>query len=131
MDPITLYGDLDATVNTDEQGNDWIYYDWQDSMTYTVTRRDGSTQEYDYYSFWCDGAYYHLEPSDSQSPGNVWLPGNTYTASVTVRGLSFPVSITITEPVVDYLTLDPITLTEGIDSYITTESDPVTGEDHA
>ena len=131
VDPITLYGDLDATVNTDEQGNDWIYYDWQDSMTYTVTRRDGSTQEYDYYSFWCDGAYYHLEPSDSQSPGNVWLPGNTYTASVTVRGLSFPVSITITEPVVDYLTLDPITLTEGIDSYITTESDPVTGEDHA
>ena len=85
--------------------NDTQYfrYEWNDSLRYTVTFKDGTVKsgtrwngvEY-------DGEYYRVTgTSDSQSGENPWLVGGNYTATVTFEGKEYEVYVSVHRKIED------------------------------
>ncbi len=104
--------------NEEEQREDrWYKYDWEESLSYTITFKDGTKVSGD--SCWVNykGAQYRLELSDDQSYESPWRKGNTYHPTVSIFGYTATVPVTIADNTIKKITVDPINLIENADGY--------------
>ncbi len=125
--PITLYENYHGSVKTEtdsETGEtrEYICYDeWISELSWTATLADGTTLR-GTSNYWYDGQYRDVQASDSQSYKTPWTVGNMYTGTFTVLGKTVPVDIAICSTPIVALDVRPITLTEGLNGEIKTDS---------
>ncbi len=118
-DPVVVREGLDSEESWyyDENG-EYVYYecyDWND-IDLTITLQDGTVIEtMPYWQFEYNGKYYYVSSDDNQGVGEVWMPGNTYTGTLSVLGYEVEVPVTIEETPVALVVLEPIELIENYD----------------
>ena len=94
---------------------EYHYYYWQDYVRYTVTFDDGTVLEASGSSFEYNGIWYSPTYQSEQNGYNPWTAGNTYTAQLTVMGVTTDVPVTITASPVESITVEPLAVMEGVD----------------
>ena len=75
------------------------YWDTTDNISITVNYKNGARETYDSFhndSILYNDKFYSFQTSDDQFESE-WLPGATYTATVTVLGFEAPIRVTISE----------------------------------
>lgn len=82
-----------------DDGSEWIRYPWEKHLSGTITI-DGTAYTINEGSFYYDAAGYEcwLWYKDDQKPDNVWVAGNTYTATVGILGMETPCEISLHNP---------------------------------
>ncbi|MBE6786728.1 MAG: leucine-rich repeat domain-containing protein [Ruminococcaceae bacterium] len=90
-------------------------YYYQDKISYTITFKDGTEETFTGYSFEYDGQEYELDWEDSQWD-EYWEAGNTYNVTVELLGKTYQFNVEVAESPVDYITVEPIIMSES-DSY--------------
>lgn len=122
VEPVTIIEGKNCWENSywpgDGTEQTYLYYSWRDKLNYTVTFTDGTVyNNTNGDSFYHNGDYYSISSFDNQGANNQWTPGNTYTATASLGGLSAEVSVTITESPVESVVFDPVTLEEYTGGY--------------
>lgn len=131
--PITTIVGNNGYTNSDYDSEtdtftDWYYYRWDRMLEYTVTFADGETLQVNSTHFEYDGNSYSLDCYDTQHETH-WMPGNTYTGTISVAGYSADVSVTIEQSPILKIDFEPITVVENVNGYIDTCYNDYTGED--
>ena len=124
VNPIDVIEKLDGHIEseynyeTDQYDLDYFYYDIEYYLKYIVRFKDGSVESGigDYVLY--NNEEYYFEVVTDQSYDNQWTVGNTYTAEVSLMGVSTEVDVTVTESPVKNVTVEPITVYQYIDSYL-------------
>ena len=87
----------------------YFYYDWYNSLIYTVTFSDGSTAKgLDTRILTDDGTQYYINFEDNQDYFNQWTKGNTYNCTIDVLGYKATVPVTIVDCPVKSIEVQPI-----------------------
>ena len=100
----------------DQPGTEYEYFHynrWDSRIPYTITMKDGSVIEGTGNGFEYQGLWYSFETSSNQSFSNPWTVGNTYTVTVHVFGFENEVQISIVEPPVQSVSIEPISIIEN------------------
>ena len=123
IEPISIMEKAKGGMQEDG-GKEYFHYDLSKSLSYTVYLRNGNvltgTTTYSDYVYIPDidnpnsSTGYQFRLSDSQSADTPWLPGNTYTATISMMGVSVDVPVTITETPIASISVDPLMMEENI-----------------
>ncbi len=120
VDPMSMYEGTQGYWSysfddeTNERYDQYFVYQWWDYLSYTITFTDGSTYEGHGRSYSYNGEYYMLDHMDDQDYETAWGVG-VHTSTISAMGVTVPVTITVLPSPVQSISLDPITLTKGID----------------
>lgn len=117
VEPLELEDHVDGCLTDawdEEHGQHKFYqYQWWDRIRYTVTMGDGTQVSGEGATFGYDGMEFQLDWNDDQNSANVWTAGNTYTAGVSIGGVSAETQITITPCTIASAAFFPISIREN------------------
>ncbi|MGN0453446.1 MAG: dockerin type I domain-containing protein [Ruminococcus sp.] len=96
IDPVTLLENINGYFDGDfETGEEYFYYAFSDKMNVTIMWKDGTTTETLGNSVEFNNDRYRFDITTNQSIDNPWSAGNTYSAEVSLMGVSATVPVTI------------------------------------
>ena len=87
------------------------------NFTYNIEFDDGTVRSGSNSGFSYNSEWYSFDFRSEQSYENQWLPGNTYTAQVSVLGKTVDVSVEIINTPIKSLEISPKTIVEGTNGY--------------
>ena len=98
IEPVTLLEYDDGYFDEDyETGEEYFYYELSNKMHATILLKDGTTTETEGSGLYYDDEWYSFDVTTDQSYDNPWTAGNTYSAQVSLMGVSTSVPVTIIE----------------------------------
>ena len=107
----------------------YFRYSWYNYLEYTVTFDNGDVYTGSGLEFWHNNEYYCMEYSDGQDSSTPWEENGTYTAQVSLLGVTSDVQVTI-QPLENVtVTLEDVTVTENASGYYTDVYNSETGTD--
>ncbi len=98
-----------------EPDGEWYCFTW-DIPDYTITLTDGTTVTQDDTEYFEQLGFYPTFDND-QSQDNIWLPGNTYTATFSFYGKTVEYNVIIEESPVSSIEASDVTLRAYVDGY--------------
>lgn len=127
--PVSLIENADGYMTEDyETGEEYYRYSVEDNMRISVLWEDGTTTDTYGYGVNYKGEWYSFDITTNQSYDNPWTVGNTYSAQVSLMGVSATVPVTVVETPVNSIIIEPLTLIENFDGYF--DGDYETGEEY-
>ncbi len=134
VNPIELIAGYDGSTTEDyidetESYEEYFKYSWGSKLSYTINFKDG-TEAIIGNGNWVEyqGEEYYISRKDNQSYYNQWTAGNTYTATITALGFSTDVQIKIVDSPIDYITVNPLSLTVHSNGFWNNDWNPDTNK---
>jgi len=91
----------------------YLHYEWRDYLRYTVTFADGTTMQGDGYGVSYNDNWYAVEYTDTQSVATTWVPGNTYTVTVSFMNRTYELPVQVLESPIVQLQIPDLVIPEG------------------
>lgn len=119
----------DYDEETDWFTSEYFYYDIYSELQFTVKFSDGEEFTDSGWGFWYGDEYYEFEVETDQSYNNQWTVGNTYNADVSVSDITMQVPVTVVKSPVSKIEVEPFSIVEGTEGYLTSDYDWETDEE--
>ncbi|MDD6252205.1 MAG: dockerin type I repeat-containing protein [Oscillospiraceae bacterium] len=127
--PVSLIEYTNGHMTEDyETGEEYYHYSIENNMHISVLWEDGTTTDTYGYGVNYKGEWYSFDIATNQSSDNPWTVGNTYSAQVSLMGVSTSVPVTVVEAPVESIKIEPVTLLEYTNGYF--DGDYETGEEY-